>query len=80
MTVRTSEMQLGSIKEENGQRLDQIRPLRLDTIYRLAVSEASPLLTVEVGVTSICYQTSSSGSQSSTMHKQQLTEETHQAT
>ena len=51
--VRTSEMQLWSIKQENGKGLDQVRPLRLVTIYRLVVGQASPLLAVEVDVTGI---------------------------
>ena len=73
-------MQLWSVKEEDGQRLNQARPVRLETVYRLIVGEASPLLTVEVDITGMCYQARLSGSKSSTMHEQRPTEETHQAT
>ena len=51
--VRTFEMQLWSIKQENGQGPDQVRPLRPVTVYRLVAGQASPLLTVEVDVTGI---------------------------
>ena len=56
-------MQLWGVKEENRQGLDQPRPLRLETIYRLVIGEASPLLTVEVDITGTRYQSNSSGSQ-----------------
>ena len=73
-------MQLWGIKEENGQGLDQVRPLRLVAVYRLVIGGASPTLTVEVDITRIRYKVHLSVPQSSTMHKQRLTEETHQAT
>jgi len=42
MAARTSEIRLWSIKEEGGQGPDQVRPLRLDTIYRLVIGKAAP--------------------------------------
>jgi len=80
VTVRTSEMQLWGIKEENGQGLDQVRPIRLKTVYRLVIGESSPLLTVEVDITGICCKGSPSGSQSPTVHEQRRTKVIHQAT
>jgi len=60
--MRTSKVQLWSIEEEDGQDLDQLRPLRLVTVYRLVIGKAGPLLTVEVGITGVCYRASSSRS------------------
>jgi len=54
--MRTSEMRLWSIKEENRHGLDQVRPLRLETIYGLVAGEANLLLTMEVDITVKCYQ------------------------
>ena len=68
--MRTSKVGLRSIKEENGQDFDQVGPIRLVTVYRLVVAKASPFLTVEVGITGICYRVPSSRSQSSIMHGQ----------
>ena len=59
--VRTSEMQLWTTKEEDGQGLDQARPCRLTTVYRLVVGQASPRLTIEVDITGIRCQALSSG-------------------
>lgn len=50
-TMRTTEVQLRSIEEENRHDLDEIRPIRLGPIYRLVVCEPSPFLTVKVEVT-----------------------------
>lgn len=80
VTVRTSEMQLWSIEEENGQGLDQVRTARLETVYCLVVGQAGPFLAVEVDITEICCRTHSWGSRGSTMHDRRLTEEKHQAT
>jgi hypothetical protein len=73
-------MQLWSIEEENGQGLDQARPLRLETVYRLVIGEASSLMTVEVDVTGKCCQAHSLGTQNSAVRMRRLTDETHQAT
>ena len=58
--MSTSEVRLWSVKKQNRQDPDQIRPFLLVTIYRLVASEASPLLTIEVDITGRYYQTSSS--------------------
>lgn len=73
-------MQLRSIKEENGQGLDQVRPVRLDAVYCLVVGETSTLLTVEVEITGKCCKGPPSGSQSPTVCERQRTKVTHQAT
>ena len=45
------EIQLRSVEEEDRQCLDQVRPLRVDAIYRLVICNPSPFLTVKVEVT-----------------------------
>jgi hypothetical protein len=60
--VRTREMQLRSIEEDNRQGLNQVRPLRLVTVYCLVIGEASPFLAVKVNVARKCYQTAWSAS------------------
>ena len=64
--IRTREMQLRSVEEENRQGPDQVRPLRLVTVYRLVVAEASPFLAIKVKITGVCYQTARSVSCHST--------------
>ena len=68
--MRTPEMRLRSIKEENGQGLYQPRPLRLEAVYGLVIGEASPPLTVEIDKPGECYRAHSSGTQSSTAYVQ----------
>ena len=68
--MRTPEMHLRSLKEENGQNIDQPRPLRLGTVYGLVIGEASTPLTVEVDKPGECYRAHSSGTQSSTAYVQ----------
>ena len=62
--LHTSEMQLWSIKEENGQELDQVCPPWLDAIYRLVVGEAGPPLAVKIEITGRRYGVLSSVSRS----------------
>ena len=50
-TAHAFEIQLRSVEEEDRQCLDQVRPLRVDTIYRLVICNPSPFLTVKVEVT-----------------------------
>ena len=50
-TVRTLEIRLWSVEEEDRQCLDQVRPLREDTIHRLFICNPSPSLAVKVEVT-----------------------------
>ena len=80
MAARTSEIQHWSIKKEGGQGPDQVRPLRLDTIYHLVTGKASPLLTIEVNITGKHYQAPLSEIGALTMRGQRPTEEIHQAT
>ena len=49
--MRTLEIRLWSVEKEDRQCLDQVRPLREDTIYRLVICNPSPSLAVKVEVT-----------------------------
>ena len=49
--MRTLEIRLWRVEEEDRQCLDQVRPLREDTIYRLVICNPSPSLAVKVEVT-----------------------------
>jgi len=80
MATRTSEIRLWSIKEEDGQGLEKVRPLRLDIIYHLVTGKASPLLTIEVDIAGKRYQAPLSEVRVLTMREQRPTEEIHQAT
>ena len=66
--VRTFEMYLRSREQEKGHGLDEVRPPRLETIYRLVIGEASPSLAIKVDVAGICYRTPPSTSQCSAIH------------
>ena len=60
----TPEIRLWSIKEQNRQDIDKVRPLLPETIYRLVIAKACPFMAVEVEITVPRYQAPSSGFQS----------------
>ena len=68
--VRTSEMYLRSRKQEKGHGPDEVRPPRLEAVYRLVIRETGPSLAIKVNVAGICYRASSSASRCSTIHEQ----------
>ena len=75
----TPEIQFRSIEEEERQDLNQVCPRRLDAVYCLIISEASPFLAIEVEVACVHYQSAlvSVPTQLSAT-QQRPTEEAHQ--
>ena len=59
--THTTEIQLGTMEEENGQDLNQARPSRMKAVYGLVVREPSPFLAVEVDITGIHCRHATSG-------------------